>query len=86
MFKFVGMKLLDDEQQKLKDSAYFYFILNGRTSFYRKFESKTILSTFRECKMKYVDNEPVSVCIFKVEKLNIRKKKDRPFDRSRKRE
>jgi len=43
-FKFVGMKLLDDEEQKLKDSTYFYFILNGRTSFYRKFEGKTINS------------------------------------------
>jgi len=39
-FKFVGMKLLDDEEQKLKDSTYFYFILNGRTSFYRLLRSE----------------------------------------------
>lgn len=84
--KFVGISLDDSEKEQLTNTWYFYFVLDGRTFFFKRFDNKTITAKFKECKLKYENGKPVAQCIFKCEELDIEKPRsfNNTFHRRRK--
>lgn len=77
--KFIGITLDDSEKEELTNAWYFHYILNGRTSFFKTFDNKTIACKFIKCRPKNNGGELMSQSIFKCEEFNI--KKPRPFNR-----
>jgi len=84
--KFLGKLRLTEEQKKELVSAwYFYYIIQNKLSFYKKFSDKIILCNYKETKLKYDNGEAISESIFKARQLNKREKQQlRPFDRETK--